>query len=253
MKTWMHAVLAAGASLVAGFATPQSFNVDLDGLFFPGPPSPTGVPRPSFGAAAEQPGLWNQVYILARGPIPLQDASGRWTGVTFSAWGGVGSGGGWANPRWSLGEVNDDFWLLMGDAADINPPFAPHQIMPPDPLIVYTFDGLQPGVYDAFTYGVIPADPPRTAPVYVTCAWRGDPEPPGVHRANAAGLAIQNRRYTHAPPRCCSHGSTADPCYDRSQQVGVDQWIPDRQGEVGGRQETISAVLEAAEKQHNTT
>ncbi len=167
MKTWMHAVLAAGASLVAGFAAAQSFNVDLDGLFFPGPPSPTGVPQPSFGAAAEQPGLWNQVYILARGPIPLQDASGRWTGVTFSAWGGVGSGGGWANPRWSRGEVNDDFWLLMGDAADIGAPIGRGAIWEL-PLIVYTFDGLEPGVYDVYTYGVVAAPPRRAVPVYVT-------------------------------------------------------------------------------------
>ncbi|MEW5884521.1 MAG: hypothetical protein AB1725_09905 [Armatimonadota bacterium] len=166
MKTWLNAVLAACASLVAGTAAPQSFNVDLDGLFFPGPPSPTGVPRPSFGAAAEQPGLWNQVYILARGPIPLQDISGRWTGATYTAWGGVGTGGGWANPRWSLGEVNDDFWLLMGDAANIGPPFAPHQIMPPPSLTVYTFDGLRPGLYEIYTYAVRPI--PRHVPVAVT-------------------------------------------------------------------------------------
>lgn len=167
MKTWMHAVLAAGASLVASTATPQSFNVDLDGLFFPGPPSPTGVPRPSFGAAAEQPGLWNQVYILARGPIPLQDISGRWTGATYTAWGGVGTGGGWANPRWSLGEVNDDFWLLMGDAAEIGAPIGRGALYEPA-LIVYTFEGLEPGLYDVYTYAVSPSVSRHSVPVAVT-------------------------------------------------------------------------------------
>ncbi|MEW5884519.1 MAG: hypothetical protein AB1725_09895, partial [Armatimonadota bacterium] len=93
---------------------------------------------------------------------------GRWTGATYTAWGGIGTGGGWANPRWSLGEVNDDFWLLMGDAANVGPPFAPHQIMPPPPLTIYTFDGLEPGLYDVYTYAVLPAPPPRYVPVQIT-------------------------------------------------------------------------------------
>ncbi len=173
MKTWMHAVLAAGASLVASTATAQSFNIDLDLFHFPGPPSPTGVPRPSFGAAAEQPGLWNQVYILEHRTIPLQDISGRWTGATYTAWGGIGTGGGWANPRWSLGEVNDDFWLLMGDAARIGAPIGRGAIWEPS-LIVYTFEGLEPGFYDVYTYGVAPYG--AQSPVSVTV--------PGAHTEN---------------------------------------------------------------------
>ncbi|MEW5884698.1 MAG: hypothetical protein AB1725_10800 [Armatimonadota bacterium] len=167
MQRLLFGTILVGASLAAPAGWGQSFNVDLDGFFGPRPLG-TGVPQPSFGGAAGQRGLWNFIYVLEHRTIPLQDISGRWTGATYTAWGGIGSGGGWRNPRLAFGEVNDDFWLLMGDAAEINPPFAPHQIMPPDPLIIYTFDGLQPGLYDVLTYGVVPAQPPRTSPVYVT-------------------------------------------------------------------------------------
>jgi len=167
MRRLLLCALAGAASLAGTAGWGQSVNVDLDAFF--GPRSlGTGVPQASYGAGASQAGVWNQVYAAERRTIPLLDVSGRWTGATYSAWGGIGSGGGWRNPRLDFGIVNDDFWLLMGDAADIFPPFAPHQIMPPDPLIIYTFDGLQVGVYDVFTYGVIPAQPPRTAPVYVS-------------------------------------------------------------------------------------
>ncbi len=165
MKTWMHAVLAAGASLVAGFATPQSFNVDLDNVIG-GWGSPHGPPRNGFGGAAGQAGFWEAINAADPGPVPLRDVRGNATSVVFRAWGGVGSGGGWRNPRLDFGIVNDDFWLLMGDAARIGSPFAPHQIMPPPPLTIYTFDGLRPGLYEIYTYAVRPI--PRHVPVAVT-------------------------------------------------------------------------------------
>jgi len=165
MKRLPAGGLVAAASLAGTACWAQGFNVDLDGFF--GPRSlGTGVPQASYGAGASQAGVWNQVYGAEGRTIPLLDVSGRWTGATYSASGGIGSAGGWRNPRLDFGIVNDDFWLLMGDAANVGPPFAPHQIMPPPPLTIYTFEGLEPGLYDVYTYAVRPI--PRYVPVAVT-------------------------------------------------------------------------------------
>ncbi|MEW5883585.1 MAG: hypothetical protein AB1725_05100 [Armatimonadota bacterium] len=166
MKTWLNAVLAAGASLVAGSAGAQSFNIDLDGFF--GPRSlGTGVPQPSFGGAAGQPGYWNAIYALEHRRLPLRSVSGEWTIATYQAYGGIGSGGGWRNPRLDFGIVNDDFWLLMGDAAEIGAPIGRGALYEPA-LIVYTFEGLEPGLYDVYTYAVSPSVSRHSVPVAVT-------------------------------------------------------------------------------------
>jgi hypothetical protein len=139
--------------------------LDVD-IFF-GPRSVgTGLPSPSFGAAAEQPGYWNFVSATGPGPVKLRDLSNRVTPVTYRAWGGVGTGIGWRNPRIDLGEANDDFWLLMGDAGNIGPPEADHQLFPPPPLWVIWFEGLEPGLYEVYTYAVRPL--PQYVPVEVT-------------------------------------------------------------------------------------
>ncbi|MEW5884377.1 MAG: hypothetical protein AB1725_09175, partial [Armatimonadota bacterium] len=137
----MHAVLAAGASLVASTATPQSFNIDLDNVIG-GWGSPHGPPRNGFGGAAGQAGFWEAINAADPGPVALRDVRGNATSVVFRAWGGVGSGGGWQNRRWVReGVVNDDFWLLMGDAAQIGAPIGRGAIWEPS-LIVYTFEDL---------------------------------------------------------------------------------------------------------------
>jgi len=167
MNRWLTRVVLAGASLVAGVACGQSFNIDLDGEFG-GRGVGAGLPSPSFGAAAGQPGYWNFVSATGRGPVKLRDLSGRVTPVTYRAWGGVGSGIGWRNPRIDLGEANDDFWLLMGDAGDLGVIGVDHQLRSPLPWRMIMFEGLEPGLYEVYTYAVSPAQPPRYVPVEVT-------------------------------------------------------------------------------------
>ncbi len=174
MQRLLFGTILVAASLAAPAGWGQSFNVDLDGFF--GPRSlGTGVPQPSFGGAAGQRGLWNFIYVLEHRTIPLQDISGRWTGATYTAWGGIGSGGGWRNPRLDLGEVNDDFWLLMGDAAEIGSPFGRGALFEP-PLIIYTFEGLEPGLYEVFTYAVAPYGHPARVEVTVPGAATENPQ-----------------------------------------------------------------------------
>lgn len=168
MRTLTTTGLAAAAILTTATCWGQSFNVDLDTEF--GPRSlGIGTPTDAFGAAADQPGFWNLVSATGPGPRPLYTLRGAWTPATYRTWGGYGTGGAWRNPRrFAFGEANDDFWMLMGDAGDIGPPEANHQLFPPPPLRVTRFEGLEPGLYEVYTYAVLPAPPPRYVPVEVT-------------------------------------------------------------------------------------
>ncbi len=167
MRRLLLCALAAAASLAGTAGWGQSVNVDLDAFF--GPPRRTGVgvPSPAFGAAADQPGVWNLVEVTARGPIRLLGLDGRFTPVTYSSWGGIGYGAGWLNPRVGLGEANDDFWLLMGDAGLTGVVGVSHQLFPPVPIRVILFEGLEPGLYEVYTYCVAPYED-RYVPVEVT-------------------------------------------------------------------------------------
>lgn len=166
MKRLATGAVVAAASLAGTAGWAQSFNVDLD-TFHSTRETGGGAPQRSFAGAAGQPGWWNLITAIGPGPMGLRDLAGNPTPVVWRAWGGWGSGGGWRNPRLDFGIVNDDFWLLMGDAADIGAPHGRGAIWEL-PLIVYTFDGLEPGVYDVYTYGVVAAQPRRAVPVYVT-------------------------------------------------------------------------------------
>ncbi|MEW5883263.1 MAG: hypothetical protein AB1725_03445 [Armatimonadota bacterium] len=167
MRTLTTTGLAAAAILTTATCWGQSFNVDVDAQF--GPRSlGIGAPSPLFAGAAGRPGYWNVIYGANGGPFQLRGLDGRLTPVMYRAWGGIGTGGGWRNPRIDLGEANDDFWLLMGDAGNVGSPEANHQLFPPPPLRVTRFEGLEPGLYEVYTYAVLPAPPPRYVPVEVT-------------------------------------------------------------------------------------
>jgi len=108
----------------------QSFNLDVDNFF--------GTPSNALGAAAAQPGTWNDVPA-ALGTTPLVDITGAATGVTIS-----GTGLGAAFSFDNAGTTGDD-QALMDDLSDPSPSGA-----------TWTFSGLTPGNYILYTYGWAP-------------------------------------------------------------------------------------------------
>lgn len=91
-------------------ADAQSFNVDVDVEFAP-PQLGGGVPSSSFGAAANQPGVWHRLYY-GWGAENLTDIHGNVTSVQISdANGGSGS-------AYNVPINTGDFALLLNDARD---------------------------------------------------------------------------------------------------------------------------------------
>ena len=134
-------LLASAA--VSGYA--QAINIDLD--IFGGPPEiGNGAPSDSFGGAAGQPGRWNRVSGLARGPLGLVDVSGAAPTATF----GLNTNGGPGSDVGALFAGNTgDFALLLNDAAEVGPTGTGGHY-------TYTFSGLAPGDYRIYTYAVNP-------------------------------------------------------------------------------------------------
>jgi hypothetical protein len=118
--------LALLCSSAIALAPAQSFNVDVGSV--------TAVPGASYGAAASQPGLWNQMpdgFGTA-----LVGLGGAATGASVSALGANFAF--WAN---NAGTSGDDE-LLLDDACD--------------GARIYTFTGLAPGSYTLYTYAWAP-------------------------------------------------------------------------------------------------
>ncbi len=127
---------------LASAAAAQSFNVDLGNLGTP--------PATSYGAAAGQPGLWNDVPTL--GVQQLNNLAGTLTPATIT----VASAANFTFDN--LGTFGDDE-ALMDDILDL-----PTNI---------TITGLAPGAYTVFTYAWAPDDPIHLTNVAVT----GSPDP----------------------------------------------------------------------------
>jgi len=122
------------ALLVPGRALGQSFNIDIGDL--------GGVPPPSYGGAAGQPGVWN-VLAPSLG-IQLVDLQGNPTGASLSVCcsSGVFSGGGTGSITGRHAELWNDAKLSGGSQNDY-----------------YTLSGVQDGIYDIYTYARDLLDP----------------------------------------------------------------------------------------------
>ncbi|MFQ5474047.1 MAG: hypothetical protein ACE5FA_14350, partial [Dehalococcoidia bacterium] len=135
------AFLAVGVvALVSSAASGQSFNIDLEASPLGG--AGAGVPANTFGAAANQPGAWNRVFASSPNPTPLFDITGAATNVTIGRSPVPIFHGGFNDPN-TTGDFErllDDTWRYITTAD-------------------YVVDGLLPGWYEVYTYGIEPGNP----------------------------------------------------------------------------------------------
>jgi hypothetical protein len=188
----IHRTLLALALGSPAFA--QSFNVDIgSSVLYPAPSN-------AYGAAAAQPGFWQQVSSNAGGsPVVLKDINNNTTSVQLSYIGGNGD--------FQVIDWSGDDGKLMNDAADIGGAGG---------TITWTFSNLAAGTYSIFTYAEAP-DFPATYLTNVSVsgsaqplqtvggAWPGSPHVQGItyalHTITLAGPGnIQVTTSTPASP-----------------------------------------------------
>src|SRR5689334_18267963 len=134
-----HFLSALVLALLHAGALAQSFNIDLNG----GTGSAgAGVPAATFGAAANQPGTWNNAPTGVATAVPLVNLAGTATSATLTRSSGA--------LAYSFNNTltTGDFELLMDDID-----------CPPSPF-TYTLNNLIPGAYRVYTYGLEPCGTP---------------------------------------------------------------------------------------------
>jgi hypothetical protein len=143
MRRFIASIAAAFALVNASKA--QNFNLDMG--------APGSVPSSSFGAAAGQPGSWQQVPNMSPGsPIPLLDISGAPTAVTLSMY----------QPAF-LDLVTTDDPATTGDDEFLLDDYVQGSVGPQ----YCTFNGLATGIYTVYTYAFAPSSPGTVATVTV--------------------------------------------------------------------------------------
>jgi len=128
---------------LASTSVAQNFNLDV------GANQSAPVPSSTYGAAANQPGIWFSVGSTGQTPVALNDITGAATGAAVTPTGGFGDfyiG----NPTW-----NGDDGLLMEDASDVGGLWQGA----PGGSISWAFAGLLPGTYEVTTYALAPDFP----------------------------------------------------------------------------------------------
>jgi hypothetical protein len=148
-------VLIGAAALLIATAANAQFNIDLNNDFAP-PEAGGGTPSNTFGAAASQPGYWNNVPSNGNGPMALRDLSGQLTNIICTGPAG-GAGLGYSNPL-----NTGDFSLLLNDGNQVG-----HS--------AWSFSGITNGTYNVFTYAVWPNNLLR--PTEVTISGSITPNP----------------------------------------------------------------------------
>ncbi len=180
---------AATLSLLAGAAGAQSLNIDVGSSLF------IHRPSSSFGAGANQPGVWNMVSASNPTTGNLVDLAGAVTGANISLVGGFGNFQ-LSNPTW-----NGDDELLLERAVDVG------STGQGGGTITWTLGGLAGGTYEITTYAIAP-DLPATYKTRVTVtnavegpqivggAWPGQPYLLGVTHAKHTVTIAANQSIT---------------------------------------------------------
>jgi len=135
---------AAGVFAQADRGAPEeNFGINVDFEIEGGPGQ--GVPASTFGAAANQPGAWNRIFDF-QNPVFLNDLQGNLTSVEMTRFnmptfhGGIDDG----NTSGDHELLLDDYWAIDQDGEIV-------------------FEGLPPGFYEVFTYGIFPGNPVLTS------------------------------------------------------------------------------------------
>ena len=146
-----HALSAAVVALCILFgvmrASAQSLNVDIDQTG-PNPALGQGVPSSAFGAAANQPGVWNSYLSTSTAASPLVNLAGLPTAATvqITATSTSPTTLAFNNPA-----QTGDFALLLNDGSQIGTTLQ-------GGTRTYTFSGLAPGPYSVVTYTARPGN-----------------------------------------------------------------------------------------------
>jgi hypothetical protein len=148
---------ACGAILlqVGSLGFSQSFNIDLN-MTGGDPALGAGVPSASFGAAAGQQGVWNDIGGAIAIEIPLFGLTGQATDATIRKDADHPAGLGGFDFQGNTG----DYALLLNDAEQV-------ATLISGGTMTYTFAGLADGIYDLVTYAVHKAGAQVDTPVFM--------------------------------------------------------------------------------------
>ncbi len=127
---------AAVIALIAGSASAQSLNVDLNTASGPG----SGVPSNAFAGAAGQPGFWNSLAPGSSGSFAMMGLTGSSSGVTITR-----QGNGFASS--GIGSGGTDYQRLIRDYSDAFQPGGVSQVQ---------LNGLDEGLYRVVVYAHLP-------------------------------------------------------------------------------------------------
>ncbi len=161
------ALTALASALLAGSAGAQSFNVDLGS-----PTSVAGVPAPTYGAAAGQPGVWNALGATTSFGGGIVDLAGMPTGVTVSPLSPNP-----ANFYFNNAQTTGNDQALLDDLCNLNGQ-------------TFVFSGLANGFYRVYTYAFAP-----DLPSAVTAVTPAGSSTRNVGGADWAGMHVEGETY----------------------------------------------------------
>lgn len=127
------ASILASICLIAPVCTAQAINIDLGQSVAPG-----SIPPATYGAAAGQAGVWNQISPGLPAVIPLLDVAGLATSASFHR------PASWAHSSMLPGAPLGD-QALLGDSVEID-------------YATFLISGLSPGNYLVYTYAPLAPD-----------------------------------------------------------------------------------------------
>lgn len=154
-RAWI--AVAAGCAALPAFG--QSFNIDINRTSGNG----AGVPSASYGAAAGQPGTWNNITSSTPLTTTLVGLNGAATGVTMTR----ENTGAFLSRTGGAG--NTDYAKLIDDVIFISPG-------DPDTTLTITFSGLQNGKYAVYSYGLDVASPSAQSVISVNGSTSTNPQ-----------------------------------------------------------------------------